>query len=330
MLANWERGWQLLPELVEVGLSLGLEGGEAFESLLVAVEHLGGETPQLLHARVAVVHSIHGGLENAQGQGGIGQHLAAPMHGLLLKLRERHHLVHEAHLVRLLRCVQFAQEPHLLRLLRTDEPGHDAASPACVEGTHLRARLPVDGVVRRHCHVAKHVDDVAAADRVPGHHRDHWLGNAAQNNLKVEKVESRDAIFAHVASHVPHPLVPSAAESLRATPRENDGGDARVLLGVLEAANQLQDGARREGVPPLGPVDGDLRDALVALLVDRLAKALSAELERHAAPVHGRVAVHVVPLVVARFLDDTPAAVVTTKQMPLGLAHASPRTIHRP
>ena len=106
---------------------------------------------------------------------------------------ERHDGVDEPHVERLLRVVLAAQEPDLLRLLRADEVAQQRRAEAAVERADARAGLAEARVVGGDRQVADEVQDVAAADRVAGDHRDDRLGQAADLDLQVGDVEAPDA-----------------------------------------------------------------------------------------------------------------------------------------
>src|SRR6185295_19126628 len=98
-------------ELVDVGLALLLEGLAALARLLAAVEEEVGVVSELLDAGVAVLVGVEAGLDQAQGEGGEGEHLAAPGDGLALEVGERDDRVDQAHLERLLGVVLAAEHP---------------------------------------------------------------------------------------------------------------------------------------------------------------------------------------------------------------------------
>src|SRR3954471_15257979 len=167
-----------LRELAEVGLALLAVGVATLLGLLGRVEEEVGVVRELLDAGEPVLGGVEARLEKPQREGGEGEHLAAPLHGLLLEVLERHHGVHEPHVERLLGVVLAAQEPDLLGLLRADEVGEETGAEAAVEAAHARAGLAEARVVGRDRQVADEVQDVAAADRVAGDHRDHGLRQA--------------------------------------------------------------------------------------------------------------------------------------------------------
>src|SRR5207249_11696999 len=74
----------------------------------------------------------------------------------------------------------------------------------------------------------------------------------------------------------PDALVTAGAERQRALAGEDDHTDAGVVLGQPEGIGELEEGLRPEGVPDLGPVDGDLGDPFgrlepdVPVVLDRL------------------------------------------------------------
>src|SRR2546421_5003229 len=133
----------------EVGRALLHVGVAALARLLARVEEQVRVVGELLDAREPVLGGVEAGLQQAQREGGEGEHLAAPAHGLLLQPLQRHDGVHEPHLQRLLGGVLPAQKPDLLRLLDAHRIRQQARSEAAVEGADARADLPEAGVVGR-------------------------------------------------------------------------------------------------------------------------------------------------------------------------------------
>src|SRR3954452_1727417 len=107
-----------LRELSEVWLSLLAVGVTALLRLLGHVEEEVGVVRKLLDARQAVLGGVEARLQEAQRERRQREHLATPLHRLLLEPLERHDGVHEPHVERLLGVVLTAEEPDLLRLLR--------------------------------------------------------------------------------------------------------------------------------------------------------------------------------------------------------------------
>src|SRR3954453_22921803 len=136
-----------LRELAEVGLSLLAVGVAPLRRPLRHVEEEVGVVRELLDAREAVLGRVEARLEEPEREGGEREHLAAPLHGLLLEALERHRGVHEPHSERLLGVVLAAQEPDLLGLLRSHEVGEQSGAEAAVEAAHARACLAEAGVV---------------------------------------------------------------------------------------------------------------------------------------------------------------------------------------
>src|SRR4051794_32594100 len=95
------RGSRSFGELVEVRAPLLAVGVTAFLGFLGSVEQQVRVVRQLLDAGETVLVGVEARLDEAQREGGQREHLAAPLHGLLLELLERHHRVHQAHLQRL-------------------------------------------------------------------------------------------------------------------------------------------------------------------------------------------------------------------------------------
>src|SRR5689334_15668462 len=84
-------------ELREVGLALLLVGLASFLGLVGRVEQQVGVVRQLLDAGIAVLVRVEARFDEAQREGGELEHLAAPLHGLLLEALERHHGVDQPH-----------------------------------------------------------------------------------------------------------------------------------------------------------------------------------------------------------------------------------------
>src|SRR3954452_17616787 len=84
-------------ELAEVGLALLLVGVTALLRLLGPVEEEVRVVGKLLDAGDPVLVGVEAGLQEAQRERRHGQHLAAPLHGLLLELLERDERVDQAH-----------------------------------------------------------------------------------------------------------------------------------------------------------------------------------------------------------------------------------------
>src|SRR3954467_13827738 len=80
-----------LRELAEVGLALLAVGVASLLRLLRHVEEEVGVVRELLDAREAVLGRVEARLEEPEGEGREREHLAAPLHGLLLEALERHH-----------------------------------------------------------------------------------------------------------------------------------------------------------------------------------------------------------------------------------------------
>src|SRR3954447_3379033 len=100
-------------EVRVIRLALGLVGLAPLPGLLGAVEEEVGVVRELLDAGVAVLVGVEARLDQAQGEGGEGEHLAAPGDRLALQLVERHDRVDQAHLERLVGVVLAAEHPDL-------------------------------------------------------------------------------------------------------------------------------------------------------------------------------------------------------------------------
>src|SRR5205807_6320572 len=249
-------------EPVELGTALLEVRLLALLRLLAHVVEEGRVSGELLDTRKTVVGGVERRLQHAQRERAVVQHALAPRHRLDLELLEWDDLVHETHVEGFLRVVLVAQEPDLARLLLPDAAGEESRPVAAVERADLRARLPEPGVVGGDGEVAHDVQDVPAADRVPGDHRHHRLRQPADLDLEVEDVETADAVVADVAVVAADALVAAGAERLRTFAREHDHADGGVAPGPLEGVLELEERAGPERVPHLGATDRELCDAL--------------------------------------------------------------------
>src|SRR4051794_40648503 len=216
-----------LRELSQGGLALLGVGSASLLRLLRAIEEEVGVVRELLDPGQPVLGGVEARLQQAQREGGEREHLAAPLDGLLLQLLERHDRVDEPHVERLLRVVLAAEEPDLLRLLHADDVGQVRGAEAAVEAADARPRLAEARVVGGDREVAEHVEHVAAADGVAGHHRHDRLGRAAHLDVEVGDVEAPDAaarrlVVGHVAAVAAHALVAARAEREWALAGEDD------------------------------------------------------------------------------------------------------------
>lgn len=92
------------------------------------------------------------------------------------------------------------------------------------------------------------MQDVAAPDRVAGHHADDRLGQAADLHLEIQHVEPRHAVAADVSGLPPHALVASRTEGFRAGAGKHHHADGCVLPRVCHAPRHLLYRVRRERV----------------------------------------------------------------------------------
>ena len=118
-------------------------------------------------------------------------------------------------------------------------PTWRASSPAPKPPSKLPTRGPVwpnFDVLGGDREVADEVEDVAAADRVPGDRRDNRLGGAADLHVQVADVEAADTLLgdlvgADVAVVAADLLIAAGAEGLVAGAGEDDRADVEVVAG---------------------------------------------------------------------------------------------------
>src|SRR3954449_2309467 len=128
-------------ELREVGAALLDVGVAALLGLVAHVEQQRRVAGELLAPRQPVLGGVERRLQHPQRERRQRQHLAAPLHRLLLELLERHDRVDEAPVERGLRVVLAAEEPDLHRPVAPDLAGEQPRAEAAVERADLGPRL---------------------------------------------------------------------------------------------------------------------------------------------------------------------------------------------
>ena len=154
-----------------------------------------------------------------------------------------------------------------------DDTGKVTGSVTSVEAAHLGARLTEYGVVGSDRQVADDVKNVAAANCISGHHCDYRLGSTADLNLQVEHVQPADAplghlIVADIAVVTTDSLVAARAEGLLALSGKDDHPNIRVVTCPVEAVLEFEQGLRPKGISNIGPIDGQLGDAIGGFVFD--------------------------------------------------------------
>src|SRR5437773_9228868 len=109
--------------------------------LLTEVVKERGVTGELLDAREPIIGGVEARLQQAQGERAELEHAPAPRDRFLFELVERHDLVDQTHVERLLRVVLLAQEPDLARFLLPDDAREQARAVAAVEASDARPGL---------------------------------------------------------------------------------------------------------------------------------------------------------------------------------------------
>ena len=181
-------------------------------------------------------------MRSASGE--CSEHAARPRDRLDFEVGERHDLVDEAHPLGRVRVVLLAQVPDLARFLLPDDAREQSRPVSAVEAADARAGLAEARVVGGDREVAHDVQDVAAADRVPGDHRDHRLRQAADLHLEIEHVEPAGALVVAVPVVAPHTLVATRAERLASFTGQHDHTDLGIVACDLERIPQLEQRAR--------------------------------------------------------------------------------------
>lgn len=154
-----------------------------------------------------------------------------------------------------------------MALRGSHDVGEQSRSETAVERTDTRAHLTEDGVVGGDGQVAHDLQDVAATDRVPGHHCHHRFGQPPDLHLQIGDVKPAHRIgavrFGEVSGIAADALIAARTECPVPLAGQDDHADRRVLAGVGERVGDLDQGLRPEGVVHLRPADHDPRDAVV-------------------------------------------------------------------
>src|SRR3954453_14857353 len=170
----------------------------ALLALLRHVEEQRRIVGELLDAGEPVLSGVEARLEQPQGEGREGGHLAAPRNRLAFELGEWEDRVGEPHVERLLRVIEPGEEPDLLRLLDADVAGKERGAEAAIEAADPRPGLTEDGIVACDGQVADEMEDVPAANRVARHHPPPRLRKPPDLNVEVPDVEPPGPLLRHL------------------------------------------------------------------------------------------------------------------------------------
>src|SRR5882672_511925 len=253
-------------ELAEVHGALLDEGVAAFHGFVRLIVKPEGGVGELGDPGALLGVDIEGLLGEGEGRRALLEEGGTPLLRLGAEVLERHHLVHEPHVERLLRRVLQAQVPDLARLLLAHDAGQIARAVPGVHAPHARTRLAEDGRVRRDREIAEDVQDVAAADGEAVDHGDDGLGNVADRAVKGFHVHG--SLVLRVAPLPALLLIAARAEGLVAGAREHGDPDGPIPARIQKGLGQLGHRAGPERVPDLGPIDGDPGHAVHLLVED--------------------------------------------------------------
>lgn len=132
------------------------------------------------------------------------------------------------------------------------------------------------------------MQDVAAADGVPRHHRHHRFRAGADLALKIENVEVMNAGIILVAAVVAADfLIAAGAKCFIAFTGQNDDANIVVIAGIRQRLNHLFDGQRAESVAYLRAVDGNFGNPVRRFLVTNVGVAFGAVLPFNRGVKHG-------------------------------------------
>lgn len=269
-----------------VGSAVLEEGVAALLGLRRHVRHARRLPREDLLARHSVVGEVEGELQHADRLRGLGGDRRGPFERRLLEMRMGDRGVDHPPAFSRFGVVAVREEEDLARPLVPDLAGEEGRTVAGVEGADVRVGLHEGRVLLRgDRQVADHVERVPAARRPTGNRRDDDLRHLPDQALDFEDVEASGARgvdllapgrsvglrvgaldLITVAVGAAHPLVAARAEGIaavlraRAVAGEDDGRHVARLARVIEAAVQLVDGRRSEGVADVGPVEGDAHD----------------------------------------------------------------------
>ena len=123
------------------------------------------------------------------------------------------------------------------------------------------------------------MQNVAAADGVPRHHRHYRFRTGADLALKIEYVEMMNAGVILIAAVVAADfLIAAGAKSFIAFTGQDDHANIVVIAGIRERLNHLFDGQRTKRVTYLRAVDGYFGNPVRRFVVANIAVAFGAVL----------------------------------------------------
>src|SRR2546428_3265912 len=254
----------------EIRLALFREGGGALFGLVGLKEDVEPVLGEQREAALVVGVGIEGVFEEAQRGRAVARDGAAPLDRGRQELVRGHDPVDEPPALCVGGRVLIEQEPDLSRPLLPHDASEVGGTEATVERTDARTGLPEPRVLGRDREVAKHVQDVAAADGEAVHGRDHGLGDVADEAVGIGRLEQAVRCRAVVTRLRSLLDVAAHAEGAVACTGQDDCVRVVVRPRALERVDKFLDGPGTEGVEPAGPVYGDDRHRAVDVVEDVL------------------------------------------------------------
>src|SRR5205807_8294004 len=249
-------------------LSLFHEGLPAL-CVVLALEAL--PDPRLAEPRVVILlqHLAHDALRGAQGERRVGGDLGAVFPRESFQVRHRDHMVHEPHVLRLLRAELPAGEHDLSRVRRAHRVDEILHRRGAVAEAHLGRRDAKARVVAGDPEVADVGDVDAGAQAVAADHREHRLVERLQPRLRglgdllvaLHRLLAR-ALVLELRD------VGAGDERLVAGAGEHHHADLAVSVESLEHLRHRLPHVDRDGVAALGIVEDQPADGAFLLRND--------------------------------------------------------------
>ena len=101
----------------------------------------------------------------------------------------------------------------------------DRETIATIKRTYPWTRLTKYRVVGSNCQVTHQVQDMSAADSVPGYHCDHWFGAGANLTLEIKNIKVVLSLFILVSRIPSNSLITTGAKRFVPCAGDDDHAD---------------------------------------------------------------------------------------------------------
>src|SRR5690606_37703336 len=130
---------------------------------------------------------------------------------------------------------------------------------SAIEASDLGSGLTEPRVFSCNRKIANNMKDMPSANRPSCNGSDYGFWNRSDHLLKVEYIQTRDGIIAHITSVTADTLVPSTTERFSAFPGKYYHPDTSIFQTNVHSVDHLLDRQWSESVVDFRAIDADTR-----------------------------------------------------------------------